>query len=64
MGEGPRHKDLQRQIDDLGVADWVTLLGHREPAEIRALMHESDLFIASARQGAFGIAALEARAAG
>jgi len=64
VGEGPRRKDLQRQIDELGLADWVRLLGHREPAEIRALMHESDLFIASSRQEAFGIAALEARAAG
>ena len=42
----------------------MSLLGHREPAEIRDLLHESDLFIASSRQEAFGIAALEARAAG
>ncbi len=64
VGKGPRHKDLQRQIDGLGLADWVTLLGHHQPAEIRTMMHESDLFVASSRQEAFGIAALEARAAG
>jgi glycosyltransferase involved in cell wall biosynthesis len=64
VGEGPRREDLQRKIDQLGLADWVTLLGHRKPAEIRAILHESDLFIASSRQESFGIAAFEARAAG
>jgi glycosyltransferase involved in cell wall biosynthesis len=64
VGDGPRRGDLQRQVTELGLSDWVTLLGHREPTEIRALLHQSDLFIASSRQESFGIAALEARAAG
>jgi len=64
VGAGPRHDDLQRQITRLGLADWVTLLGHRTPEQIRTLLHESDLFVASSRQESFGIAALEARAAG
>ncbi|MDQ6936103.1 MAG: glycosyltransferase family 4 protein [Actinomycetota bacterium] len=64
VGRGPRRKDLQRQVERLGLADWVTLLGHREPTEVRRLLHQSDLFIASSRQESFGIAALEARAAG
>jgi glycosyltransferase involved in cell wall biosynthesis len=64
VGEGPRRDDLQHQIDRLGLADWVTLLGHRDPTAIRTLLHESDLFVASSRQESFGIAALEARAAG
>jgi glycosyltransferase involved in cell wall biosynthesis len=64
VGSGPRRDDLLRQIEQLGLQDWVTLLGHRDPAEIRALLHESDLFVASSRQESFGIAAFEARAAG
>ena len=64
VGRGPRRDDLLRQVDELGLGDWVTLLGHLEPPEIRALLHESDLFVASSRQESFGIAALEARAAG
>jgi glycosyltransferase involved in cell wall biosynthesis len=64
VGEGPRRADLQRQIEQLGLSDWVSLLGHREPEQIRALLHQSDLFVASSRQESFGIAALEARAAG
>lgn len=63
-GTGPRREDLERQVEQLGLGDWVEFLGHREPNDIRALLHESDLFIASSRQESFGIAALEARAAG
>jgi glycosyltransferase involved in cell wall biosynthesis len=63
-GIGPRRKDLGHQVEALGLSDWVEFLGHREPDDIRALLHESDLFIASSRQESFGIAALEARAAG
>lgn len=64
VGEGPRRIDLQRQIDDLALADWVSLLGYRDTAAVRELHHRSELFIASSRQEAFGVAALEARAAG
>ncbi len=64
VGDGPRRPDLQRQVDELGLTDWVSFLGHREPAEIRTLLQEADLFVASSRQESFGIAALEARAAG
>jgi glycosyltransferase involved in cell wall biosynthesis len=64
VGEGPRRHDLQRQLDELGLADWVTLVGHRDAHGIRSLLHESDLFIASSRHESFGLAALEARAAG
>lgn len=64
VGEGPRRTDLKQQIERLGLTDWVRLLGHREPAELRQLLHGSDLFIAPSRQESFGIAALEARAAG
>lgn len=64
VGEGPRHADLQRQIERLGLADWVSLLGHHDGPDIRNLLHESDLFVATSRQESFGIAAFEARAAG
>lgn len=64
VGSGPRRDDLQKQIDGLGLADWVTLLGHRNSSEIRQLLHRSDLFIAASRQESFGIAAFEARSAG
>lgn len=64
VGAGPRRDDLEQQIEALGLSDWVHLLGHQTPEQIRDLLHESDLFVAPSRQEAFGIAALEARSAG
>jgi glycosyltransferase involved in cell wall biosynthesis len=64
VGDGPRREDLHDQLTELGLHDWVQLVGHRSQPAIRALLHESDLFVASSRQESFGIAALEARAAG
>lgn len=64
IGEGPRHDDLQAQIERLNLVDWVRLLGHRDPVPLRDVLHQSDLFVAPSRHEAFGIAALEARAAG
>ena len=63
-GIGPRRADLERQVAELGLGDWVHFLGHRDREDVRKLLHESDLFVASSRQESFGIAALEARAAG
>lgn len=64
VGAGPRHDNLVQQIDDLGLSEWIDLLGHRTPEQIRDLLHDADLFVAPSRQEAFGIAALEARSAG
>lgn len=64
VGEGPRCTDLQRQLERLHLTDWVTLLGHRSPEDVRTLLHESDVFVAPSRKESFGIAALEARGCG
>lgn len=64
LGDGPRRGDLVDQVQRLGLTDWVSFLGYVPSPDIRALFHDSDLFVASSRQEAFGIAALEARSAG
>jgi len=64
VGDGARRADLAHQVDESGLGDWVELLGHRPAPAIRELLHDSDLFVATSRQESFGIAALEARAAG
>ncbi|NYJ76299.1 glycosyltransferase [Allobranchiibius huperziae] len=64
LGDGPRRKDLLAQVERLGLSDWVHFLGYHPSGDIKDVFHESDLFVASSRQEAFGIAALEARSAG
>ncbi len=64
VGEGPRQQDLEEQVTRQGLVDWVTLTGHRDAEQIRALHQDSDVFVAPSRHESFGIAALEARAAG
>ncbi len=64
VGDGPRRGELARRIEQYGMADWVHLAGQQPPEAIRSLLHRSDLFVAPAHRESFGIAALEARAAG
>ncbi len=63
VGEGRQRPAMQRYLarHDMG---WVTLAGLQNQGTIRGLFRQADLFLAPARQESFGIAALEARAAG
>jgi glycosyltransferase involved in cell wall biosynthesis len=63
VGEGPLEGRLRHRIASLG-ADWVELTGPLTTRQIRALYDDADVFVAPCRQESFGIAALEARAAG
>lgn len=64
VGEGPRRGDLETQIAELKLSDWVRLIGQRDATAIRDLLHSSDIFVVTSRQESFGLAALEARSAG
>jgi glycosyltransferase involved in cell wall biosynthesis len=64
IGEGSRRPHVTQLLTEYGMADWVHLLGQQEPSTIRDALQDSDLFVAPARRESFGIAALEARAAG
>ena len=63
-GEGPERPALERLVARLGLADVVRLPGWRTRTELRTLYHGADAFVLPTRDEAFGIAALEARAAG
>ncbi|WP_270886273.1 glycosyltransferase [Pedococcus sp. 5OH_020] len=63
-GEGPERGRLERFVTAHGMADWVTLPGRVSREELRARYWESDVYLTPARLEAFGLAALEARAAG
>jgi glycosyltransferase involved in cell wall biosynthesis len=64
IGDGPRRDDVERYLRKHGMTDWVTLTGHLPRPDIARAMAAADVFVAPAILESFGIAALEARAAG
>lgn len=64
IGDGPLRSRLTDELRWRRMADWVTLTGRLDRATIRDLYRDVDLYVAPATLESFGIAALEARAAG
>lgn len=64
VGDGDERASLQRLIARLGLDGIVILAGRESREAIRARLHAADVFVIASRLEAFGIAALEARAAG
>ena len=63
-GEGPERAAMLRAAAELGIADRVELPGQLTRADLRALYARSHAFVLPSERESFGIAALEARAAG
>jgi glycosyltransferase involved in cell wall biosynthesis len=63
-GEGPDRDAVRRLSAELGVADRVELPGQLSRDELRALYGRAHAFVLPSERESFGIAALEARAAG
>jgi glycosyltransferase involved in cell wall biosynthesis len=63
-GDGPERVALERQAAALGVAERVELRGQLTRDELRSLYADADAFVLPSERESFGIAALEARAAG
>lgn len=64
VGTGPLENNLRRAIARAGMEDRIVLTGALSREQIRDLCRESSIFLAPATQESFGIAPLEARAAG
>jgi glycosyltransferase involved in cell wall biosynthesis len=64
IGDGPLEAKLRAAIHARGLDDVVVLVGRRSRQEIRDLYDAADIYVAPAYQESFGLAALEARAAG
>lgn len=64
IGDGPEMPALRRAVRAGGLAATVTLRGWVSREEVRMELHRADIFLLPSRLEAFGIAALEARAAG
>jgi len=63
-GEGRCTPALRRALAQRGLSGWVQLPGRLSQEELRALYHQADVFVAPTILESFGLAALEARAAG
>ncbi|MCF4122688.1 glycosyltransferase family 4 protein [Antribacter sp. KLBMP9083] len=64
VGEGLELSRARRIVAERGLQDVVALPGRLTPTELKRLYARADVFVAPAVQEAFGIAALEAQAAG
>ncbi|MFI7610107.1 glycosyltransferase [Nonomuraea terrae] len=64
VGDGPARGQMERYLARHGMADWVSLPGRYTREQIAKVLESADVFVAPAPRESFGIAALEARAAG
>lgn len=62
VGDGELRKNIEKQIDDLGIIDNVILTGSR--SDIPDLLQAMDVFLFPSRYEGFGISLLEAQANG
>jgi glycosyltransferase involved in cell wall biosynthesis len=62
VGEGPKRSDLQRLTQELGIAERVRFLGRRN--DVPELLATADIYVQPSYWEGFGIATLEAMAAG
>ncbi|SDH38960.1 Glycosyltransferase involved in cell wall bisynthesis [Sinosporangium album] len=63
-GDGPARGAMERFLRLHGMAGWVRLPGRLTRDEIKEVLAGADVFVSPAPRESFGIAALEARAAG
>lgn len=63
-GDGPDRGEILRLAAELGIQEHITLAGHLDRSQLRALYSTADVFLLPSERESFGIAALEARAAG
>lgn len=63
-GDGPERPAMLRRAAELGVAATVQLVGQLERPALRELYGRAHVFVLPSERESFGIAALEARAAG
>jgi glycosyltransferase involved in cell wall biosynthesis len=62
VGDGPLRRPLEQMAGDLGMADRLHFLGHRN--EVAPILHCLDIFALTSVFEPFGVALLEAKAAG
>lgn len=63
-GSGPLKRELQKEIDDLHLKDYVKLTGFVSNEEVALLMNACDIFVLPSLSESFGIVQIEAMACG
>jgi len=63
-GDGPLRPKIESMITELGLANEVSLLGHLNHEDIYSFMRKIDVYINLPLEESFGVAVLEASAAG
>jgi alpha-1,3-mannosyltransferase len=64
VGEGPLRAGLEAQAADLGIGEAALWLGKASDERLRAELGQAEVFVSAARYEGFGLAMLEAMAAG
>jgi len=64
IGDGPDRREVEELVDELDLADHVTLAGYVEHEDVFAFIRHSDLFIFSSVTETQGLALLESMAVG
>jgi glycogen(starch) synthase len=64
LGDGPNARPMRAVIRHRGMVSWVDLPGRVDRAQLLETYSRADVYVAPAHLESFGIAAIEARAAG
>jgi len=64
IGDGKEKKRLEKKVNSLNLQKEIKFLGYRSRDEIKKIFEQTDFFVLPTIKEAFGIAVLEAKAAG
>lgn len=64
IGTGPLHGEFLRFAHELGIADQITVAGHRSPGEIAAALNFSSLYLSTSTYEGMPISVIEALCCG
>lgn len=64
IGEGPERRNLETQIQNLGIQEQVELLGRLERSEINKVFQKCNVFVLPSQLETFGVCYIEAMFAG
>ena len=64
VGEGGLRESLENQIEELGLKDYITLMGYKKQSEVFDVLRAGDIYVISSRSEGIPYSLLEAAAVG